>query len=367
MSVQEDYINELYARKLEAKRRALAEAYAANVSALEDQAAQIAPAYRNARNSTAGAAGTQRRNFAEYAAARSISTGAASQSELARSIALQSELSALDAGESAAVTDAAKRRAALSAEYQTSLGAAEDENQSARLEALYGERVRAQEAAADKEAADAALQFKYDQLEYEKEKDAAEAEAKAAALDAAKTSSSKGGSGYSYSAGANAAGTDEKNLKSLFEDMKSSGQPYTYLMANAKGYGFASTAAEALDSVYNEYLKWSEALGGGSYTEKQRGAYDEVLTRLAASSGEKGSDPVEYIDRLVSSVGVGIYTDLMGAELYARLRSTVGSWASAYAAMKSSGDPKAWLKSNGGSLSPELKAWLSAQSKNMKG
>ncbi|MBR6312798.1 MAG: hypothetical protein IKR51_07470, partial [Oscillospiraceae bacterium] len=66
------YINELYDRKLEAKRAALAAAYGAKLAANEAEEARLAPEYYAAKNRVASAAETEKRNFDEYANARGL-------------------------------------------------------------------------------------------------------------------------------------------------------------------------------------------------------------------------------------------------------------------------------------------------------
>ena len=79
------------------------------------------------------------------------------------------------------------------------------------------------------------------------------------------------------------------------------------------------------------------------------------------SSARQGSDPLAYIDRLVGVAGRSHYTDLMGEELYGRLRANVPAWTSAYAAMTAAPDPAMWLEANASRLGGEIAGWLRAQ------
>ena len=369
------YINELYDRKLEAKRAALAAAYGAKLAANEAEEARLAPEYYAAKNRVASAAETEKRNFDEYANARGLGSGAAAQGRLSRSIALQSDLNALEKGRAAEMNRLSQERSGIAKEYADAIAAAEAEGASERAWALYQEGVRAAEAEAAAEKA---------QREYEL-KAAAQAQAAAewekeyalkAAAAAAKTPASSGssgsgaGSGSSGSSGGYSGGYSAAsgNFDELFEGMSGSGAPYTYLVTNAGQYGLKNASTATLGEVYDEYKAWSERRGSaaqsapeGGYTARELSNYQEVLSRLAMSSARQGSDPLAYIDRLVGVAGRSYYTDLMGEELYGRLRANVPAWTSAYAAMTAAPDPAKWLEANASRLGGEIAGWLRGQ------
>ena len=145
------YLEELYDRKLEAKRAALASAYEQKLEANAAEEAKLAPEYYAAKNRVASAAETEKRNFDEYANARGLGSGAAAQSRLSRSIALQSDLNALEKGRVSELARLSAERSGLAKEYADAVAQAEAEGASERAWALYQEGVRAAEAEAEAE------------------------------------------------------------------------------------------------------------------------------------------------------------------------------------------------------------------------
>lgn len=71
------------------------------------------------------------------------------------------------------------------------------------------------------------------------------------------TSGSSGGSSGSSSG----SGSGSDSSSSLFDDMKASGNPYTYLTTNYKKYGVAYAG---LAGVYSEYQDWLDSQGSSS-------------------------------------------------------------------------------------------------------
>lgn len=366
------YINELYDRKLEAKRAALAAAYGAKLAANEAEEARLAPEYYAAKNRVASAAETEKRNFDEYANARGLGSGAAAQGRLSRSIALQSDLNALEKGRAAEMNRLSQERSGIAKEYADAIAAAEAEGASERAMALYQEGVRAAEAEAAAEKAQREYELKaaaqaQAAAEWEKEYALKAAAAKSAPSAASGSSGSGAGSGSSGSSGGGYSAASG-NFDELFEGMSGSGAPYTYLVTNAGQYGLKNASTATLGEVYDEYKAWSERRGSaaqsapaGGYTARELSNYQEVLSRLAMSSARQGSDPLAYIDRLVGVAGRSYYTDLMGEELYGRLRANVPAWTSAYAAMTAAPDPAKWLEANASRLGGEIAGWLRAQ------
>ena len=368
------YINELYDRKLEAKRAALAAAYGAKLAANEAEEARLAPEYYAAKNRVASAAETEKRNFDEYANARGLGSGAAAQGRLSRSIALQSDLNALEKGRAAEMNRLSQERSGIAKEYADAIAAAEAEGASERAWALYQESVRAAEAEAAAEKAQREYELKaaaqaQAAAEWEKEYalKAAAAAAKSAPSAASGSSGSGAGSGSSGSSGGGYSAASGK-FDELFEGMSGSGAPYTYLVTNAGQYGLKNASTATLGEVYDEYKAWSERRGSaaqsapaGGYTARELSNYQEVLSRLAMSSARQGSDPLAYIDRLVGVAGRSYYTDLMGEELYGRLRANVPAWTSAYAAMTAAPDPAKWLEAYASRLGGEIAGWLRGQ------
>lgn len=350
VSDMSDYINELYDRQLAARRAALAAAYNSKMAEADAAESALDPEYRAAKNRIASAAATEQRNFDEFSNAAGLGSGAAAQSRLSRSVALQNDLNALEAGRVQAHADIAAERRGLAAGYAEAVAEAEAEGNAERARALYQEGVRVQEAKDDAERYNNDLAYKL----------------ASASASAAKGSGSTGGSSDASSKSAassggtaNAAKTSGDVLTGLFREMDSSGAPYTYLVTNAADYGLKNASTATLGEVYDEYKRWSEkqAVSGG-YTARELKNYEEVLGRLAVSSAEQGSDPVAYIDRLRSVAGEDYYTDLMGETLYNRLREKVPAYAAAYAEMSAASRPSDWLSRNSAKLGTELSAWL---------
>lgn len=348
VSDMSDYINELYDRQLAARRAALAAAYDSKMAEADAAERALDPEYRAAKNRIASAAATEQRNFDEFSNAAGLGSGAAAQSRLSRSVALQNDLNALEAGRVQAHDDIAAERRGLAAGYAEAVAEAEAEGNAERARALYQEGVRVQE------AKDAAERYNND-LAY-----------KLASASAAKSSGSTGGSSAASSkSAASSAGTANGTkasgdvLTGLFREMNSSGAPYTYLVTNAADYGLKNASTATLGEVYDEYKRWAEKQAtSGGYTARELKNYEEVLGRLAVSSAEQGSDPVAYIDRLRSVAGEDYYTDLMGETLYNRLREKVPVYTAAYAEMSAASKPSDWLNKNSSRLGTELTAWL---------
>ena len=352
-----DYINELYDRQLAARRAALAAAYDSKVAVQEAEESALDPAYREAKNRIASAAATEQRNFDEYANAAGLGSGAAAQGRLSRSVALQHDLNALETSRAQAHADFSAERSGLAAEYAEAVAEAEAEGNAERARALYQEGVRVQE------AKDEATRYNND-LAYKLMTALASAAAsgsKSSGSSGGGSASSSGGSARTASSSSSSAGTaNASGLTGLFEEMEKSGAPYTYLVTNAAGYGLKNASTATLGEVYDEYKLWAEkhAVTSGTYTARELQNYEEVLSRLAVSSAEQGSDPVAYIDRLRGIAGDDYYTDLMGETLYNRLREKVPAYSAAYAEMRAAADPSKWLSQNSSRLSSELTAWL---------
>ena len=349
VSDMSDYINELYDRQLAARRAALAAAYDSKMAEADAAERALDPEYRAAKNRIASAAATEQRNFDEFSNAAGLGSGAAAQSRLSRSVALQNDLNALEAGRVQAHADIAAERRGLAAGYAEAVAEAEAEGNAERARALYQEGVRVQEAKDDAERYNNDLAYKL----------------ASASASAAKSSGGTGGSSASSKSAAssggtaNAAGTSGDVLTGLFREMDGSGAPYTYLVTNAADYGLKNASTATLGEVYDEYKRWAEKQAtSGGYTARELKNYEEVLGRLAVSSAEQGSDPVAYIDRLRSVAGEDYYTDLMGETLYNRLREKVPAYAAAYAEMSAASKPSDWLNKNSARLGTELTAWL---------
>ena len=114
---QTEAVDRLYDAALEKRLSELQNAYRESRAALRDEKADIPKVYGDKRNSEAAASELAARSFNEYAAASGLSSGGAGQAALAMSNQLQSDLSALTAGEAAAITDVGRREAELRTKY----------------------------------------------------------------------------------------------------------------------------------------------------------------------------------------------------------------------------------------------------------
>ena len=140
------YLSALYAENTAAELHGLQAAYEKNAAAEKANLAAIAPKYYAARNTVSAQSEVEKRNFARFGAARGINTGAASQAELARSVALQSDLAALYERELSEKAEGEAKLRELEAEYQLSRAAAEAKGKSELAAAQYDEWVRKSEA-----------------------------------------------------------------------------------------------------------------------------------------------------------------------------------------------------------------------------
>ncbi len=139
------YINEIYEQQRRAQQAALEAAYDEQVSAFNNQAAQIPGLYRSAKNATSSDAEISRAGLNESFAASGLNTGAGGQARLSQNNVLQGNLSALDSGRAAKLADLETERAAAYSRYQLSIAQAIADNELQRARQLYNEAVRVDE------------------------------------------------------------------------------------------------------------------------------------------------------------------------------------------------------------------------------
>lgn len=140
------YLEDMYAAQKEAAISAIQNAYQQNIASIEAANGQISPQYQNARNQTAGSAEQSARNFAEYAAAYGLGSGASAQADLARNIALQNNLNDLNAQEADAYAQLELQKQQAEIEYNNAIAEAKANSNSELAAALYQEKVRVQNA-----------------------------------------------------------------------------------------------------------------------------------------------------------------------------------------------------------------------------
>ena len=140
------YLEDMYAAQREAALAAIRKAYEQNMAVSGAAKDQIAPKYQDARNQTAGAAEQAARNWAEYAAASGLGSGASAQADLARNMALQNSMADLNSEEADAFAQLELQMNQAEIEYNNAIAQAEANSNSEMAAALYQEKVRVQNA-----------------------------------------------------------------------------------------------------------------------------------------------------------------------------------------------------------------------------
>jgi hypothetical protein len=142
---QESYINAMYDANAAKQKAALEAQYAANVGALDRQAAGIPAQYDAAANQAAAQSAVSRSAFNEMASASGLNTGATGQAALAQNNALLSSISAIRQSQAEALNDVESQRVALQQQYQAAIKEAIANNEADRAAALYNEAKRVDE------------------------------------------------------------------------------------------------------------------------------------------------------------------------------------------------------------------------------
>lgn len=148
-----DYLKELYAKKVAAELAALKSAYEQNTSTLDASRAQIAPVYDIARNSAANQNALSRGAFQEMAVANGLNTGTTGQAALAQDVVLQQNLSQIDREQAEKTAAIDLQRIQLDTEYQNAIAEAQATGNAELANALYEEYVRQQNQAVKQTAA----------------------------------------------------------------------------------------------------------------------------------------------------------------------------------------------------------------------
>lgn len=159
------YLEELYAAQRRAAIAGIQAAYNKNLSAIDRSAIGIDTKYQNARNQTAGASELAKRNFAEYAAATGLNSGAGGQAELSRNVTLQNNLNALNQDEADFYSNIELQKSQAEQEYNNAIAQAQASGDAAKAQALYEEKVRVQEALRQQELQQIQLDMQRYQLE----------------------------------------------------------------------------------------------------------------------------------------------------------------------------------------------------------
>ena len=162
-----EYIEAMNKAQQEAALSQPKAAYDKNVAALDRAEADIAPTYQEARNQTAGSSELAKRQFAEYAAARGLNSGAGAQAELARQNTLQGNLNQLNRGEADALADLALQRSQVESDYNNAIAKAQADGDYALASQLYQEKVRLDEALREMQLQQAQLDYQSWQSAYQ--------------------------------------------------------------------------------------------------------------------------------------------------------------------------------------------------------
>lgn len=139
-----DYLKELYAKKVAAELAALKSAYEQNTATLDASRAQIAPVYDIARNSAANQNALSRGAFQEMAVANGLNTGTTGQAALAQDVVLQQNLSQIDREQAEKTAEIDLQRSQLDTDYRNAIAKAEATGDAELANALYEEYVRQQ-------------------------------------------------------------------------------------------------------------------------------------------------------------------------------------------------------------------------------
>lgn len=155
-----------------ARESALAElrgAYEKNLAGLDRTQQAIAPTYQAARNQAAGQAELQKRQFAEYAAANGLNSGAGGQAQLAMNNALQGSLSDLSTQEASSLADLELQRSQTESDYNNAIAKARADGDYQLASQLYQEKVRVDEAMREQMMWQAQQDFQNAQFDWQKQ------------------------------------------------------------------------------------------------------------------------------------------------------------------------------------------------------
>ena len=141
-----EYLKQMYANNTAAELAALKSTYEQNVADVEANVPKINEMYQAARNETAAQSEIDKRNFAEYAAARALNTGTSGQAELARQVSLTGNLAGISGQEKNALAENELQKQQLTIAYRNAIDEAAAQGNAALAVALYGEYVRQIEA-----------------------------------------------------------------------------------------------------------------------------------------------------------------------------------------------------------------------------
>lgn len=120
----------------------LERARAASAAALEEEAAALPEMYAAAKNRTAAHNEMERKNTADWANDKGLSSGAAGQIALSQSVAAQDDLKELELQEAQAQENIKRRKSQMEMDYDYAVAEAQAEGDYALADALYKEASR---------------------------------------------------------------------------------------------------------------------------------------------------------------------------------------------------------------------------------
>lgn len=140
-----DYLDQLYAAQRKQAMGEIESSYQKALNNLKQSTIGVDQKYTDAANNAAANSELAKRNFMEYAAASGLNSGAAAQSEIARSTQLNSDLTKLDQDQNAFYQNIELQKAQAEQDYNSAIAEAINSNDAARAQALYQEKVRVQQ------------------------------------------------------------------------------------------------------------------------------------------------------------------------------------------------------------------------------
>ena len=305
-----EYLEEMAAAYLEKQKEALKQAYEQNLSNLQAEQDKLGANYQAARNQEAADSALSQKRWNETAAAYGLNSGTQGQAALSYSNQLQSDLSSLQAAESAANAEIERQRTDLGKEYQSAMTQAIADNNYQLYQALYQEAVRVDQALQnqsqynaslalqkyqtmlDKYYNDQSFQYSQDQANRAEQFDAAALLAQMGDYSAygklygwtdaqvqqmenlwklanTSTPAYSSGGGGSYSGGGSSSGSSGSSngsfddmLQSLYQSASQSSNPEAFISNNYKKYGLTSSTGLA-DGYYDWYDSMTSSANTG--------------------------------------------------------------------------------------------------------
>lgn len=297
-----EYLEEMAAAYLEKQKEALKQAYEQNLSNLQAEQDKLGANYQAARNQEAADSALSQKRWNETAAAYGLNSGTQGQAALSYSNQLQSDLSSLQAAESAANAEIERQRTDLGKEYQSAMTQAIADNDYQLYQLLYQEAVRVDQALQnqsqynaslalqkyqtmlDKYYNDQSFQYSQDQANRSEQFDAAallaqmgdySAYGKLYGWDDATIQkmnslwkqanmnrSSSGGSSGGSSSGGSYSGSFDDALESLYTAASQSSNPEAFISNNYKKYGL--TSSSGLEDGYYDWIDSTETSSSNS-------------------------------------------------------------------------------------------------------